>query len=108
MRAPPNAKTLRDFFDGDWNLALASYNAVGAHQRAVGRADRGLLEVDQLVRVLPRETRDYVPMIMAAIVIAGIRSCRFEVSAGDPLSCERIPCRTRSENHRRVDRYLRG
>jgi membrane-bound lytic murein transglycosylase D len=63
---------LARIFDGDWHLALASYNGgPGRLQKAVklGKRDDfwGLAEK---ARLLPRETRDYVPMILAAIVIA--------------------------------------
>jgi membrane-bound lytic murein transglycosylase D len=65
--------TLADMFDGDWHLALASYNGgPGRLQRAIkaagGVADFWALSAKP--RILPRETRDYVPMILAAIVIA--------------------------------------
>lgn len=64
--------TLSKMFDGDWHLALASYNGgPGRMQRAMrtgGANDFWKLAAKP--RVLPRETRDYVPMILAAIVIA--------------------------------------
>ena len=65
-------KDLSDFFGGDWHLALASYNGgPGRVQRAINRA--GIDDFWSLAarpRLLPRETREYVPMILAAIVIA--------------------------------------
>jgi membrane-bound lytic murein transglycosylase D len=64
--------TLSNMFDGDWHLALASYNGgPGRLQRAIraGGANDFWKLADK-PRVLPRETRDYVPMILAAIVIA--------------------------------------
>ena len=65
-------KTLADQFGGDWHLALASYNGgPGRVQRAikqVGRPD--FWSISAKAKVLPRETREYVPMILAAIVIA--------------------------------------
>jgi membrane-bound lytic murein transglycosylase D len=64
--------TLVKMFDGDWHLALASYNGgPGRVQRALKRAkvdDFWTLAAKR--NMLPRETRDYVPMILAAIVIA--------------------------------------
>jgi membrane-bound lytic murein transglycosylase D len=64
--------TLVRMFDGDWHLALASYNGgPGRVQRALKRnraSDFWTLSAKP--RALPRETRDYVPMILAAIVIA--------------------------------------
>jgi membrane-bound lytic murein transglycosylase D len=64
--------TLAKMFDGDWHLALASYNGgPGRMQRVVkaGRTD-DFWELAAKPRLLPRETRDYVPMILAAIIIA--------------------------------------
>jgi membrane-bound lytic murein transglycosylase D len=57
---------------GDWHLALASYNGgPGRVQRAMKRSRRDdFWELTASSRYLPRETRDYVPLILAAIVIA--------------------------------------
>ena len=64
-------KTLYGMFE-DWHLALASYNGgPGRMQRALKRSrqnDFWLLTANK--RYLPRETRDYVPMILAAVLIA--------------------------------------
>jgi membrane-bound lytic murein transglycosylase D len=60
-------------FDGDWHLALASYNGgPGRVQRALkaSRLDDFWTLAAEKPRLLPRETREYVPMILAAIVIA--------------------------------------
>lgn len=65
-------KTLYGMF-GDWHLALASYNGgPGRVQRAVKRAGglNDFWELTKTTRHLPRETRDYVPMILAATIIA--------------------------------------
>jgi membrane-bound lytic murein transglycosylase D len=63
---------LARLFDGDWHLALASYNGgPGRLQKAMKRA--GVDDFWKLAdkpKMLPRETREYVPMILAAIVIA--------------------------------------
>ena len=65
-------KYLNARFDGDWHLALASYNGgPGTVQRAVkrkGQADFWPLAEGR--QFLPRETREYVPMVLASIVIA--------------------------------------
>ena len=64
--------TLATMFSGDWHLALASYNSgPGRVQRAMrtGQANNFWTLADN-PKLLPRETRDYVPMILAAIVIA--------------------------------------
>ncbi|HEX5216182.1 MAG TPA: LysM peptidoglycan-binding domain-containing protein [Vicinamibacterales bacterium] len=86
-------KYLRDFFDGDWHLALASYNAgQGRIQRALQKSKReDFWEVTSTSRYLPRETRDYVPMILAAMIIAknpGLYG--FEVGAAAPLAYETV------------------
>jgi membrane-bound lytic murein transglycosylase D len=64
-------KTLYSMFE-DWHLALASYNGgPGRVQRAMkrsGRDDFWTLSANK--RYLPRETRDYVPLILAAVIIA--------------------------------------
>ena len=64
-------KTLHNMF-ADWHLAMASYNGgPGRVQRAIkksGREDFWALSAS--TRYLPRETRDYVPMILAAVIIA--------------------------------------
>jgi membrane-bound lytic murein transglycosylase D len=63
--------TLNNMFD-DWHLALASYNGgPGRVQRAMKRSRRSdFWDLSASRRYLPRETRDYVPLILAAIVIA--------------------------------------
>src|SRR5581483_11497705 len=66
-------RTLFNLFDGDWHLALASYNGgPGRLQRAIKRAGgfEDFWKLAEKPRLLPRETREYVPMILAAIVIA--------------------------------------
>ena len=64
--------TLVKMFDGDWHLALASYNGgPGRVQRALKNSRTSdFWALSAKPRALPRETRDYVPMILAAIVIA--------------------------------------
>jgi membrane-bound lytic murein transglycosylase D len=64
-------KTLYGMF-GDWHLAMASYNGgPGRMQRAMKRSGKDdFWDLTTTTRYLPRETRDYVPMILAAIIIA--------------------------------------
>lgn len=64
--------TLAKMFDGDWHLALASYNGgPGRVQRAMRRGRKSdFWELAAKPGLLPRETRDYVPMILAAVIIA--------------------------------------
>jgi membrane-bound lytic murein transglycosylase D len=64
-------KTLYKTF-GDWHLALASYNGgPGRVQRAIKRSGRSdFWKLTATTKYLPRETRDYVPLILAAVIIA--------------------------------------
>lgn len=57
---------------GDWHLALASYNGgPGRLQRAIKRSPKDdFWSLSASRKYLPRETRDYVPLILAAVVIA--------------------------------------
>ncbi len=65
-------KSLYTLFNGDWHLALASYNGgPGRIQKAISRSRKSdFWALAEKPRLLPRETREYVPMILAAIVIA--------------------------------------
>lgn len=65
-------RTLHEMFGGDWHLALASYNGgPGRVQRALKRAGvDDFWRLSASSRYLPRETREYVPMILAAIIVA--------------------------------------
>ena len=68
------AKYLKFLYEkfGDWHLALASYNGgYGRVQRAMKRSGRDdFWELSSTRRYLPRETRDYVPLILAAVIVA--------------------------------------
>src|SRR5439155_15414914 len=72
LAAAKYLRTLSNLFNGDWHLALASYNGgPGRLQRAIKAVgvDNFWTLADK-PKLLPRETREYVPMILAAIVIA--------------------------------------
>jgi membrane-bound lytic murein transglycosylase D len=68
------AKYLKSLYAifGDWHLALASYNGgPGRVQRALERSGRSdFWSLSASTRFLPRETRDYVPLILAAVIVA--------------------------------------
>ena len=86
-------KTLGRMFDNDWHLAMASYNggpaACSGPCGARARTTSGRLTATS--RYLPRETREYVPMILAAIVIAKNPSqYGFTVEPEMPLSYEKV------------------
>jgi membrane-bound lytic murein transglycosylase D len=58
-------------FDGDWNMVLAAYNGgPGRVSRAVKKSGiNDFWELSATSKYLPRETREYVPLIMAAMII---------------------------------------
>ena len=67
------ARHLKDLYNqfGDWYLAMAAYNSgPGAVQSAVKRT--GYADFWELYRrnVLPKETRNYVPIILAVTIMA--------------------------------------
>ena len=89
------ARHLRDLHDrfGDWCLAMAAYNSgpVRVQQaiRQAGVADFWVLSEQNL---LPQETRNYVPTILAMTLI-GRNPTRygFDVRPADALEVERVP-----------------
>ena len=86
-------KTLYKLFDGDWNLVLAAYNGgPGRVQRAVNRSGKNdFWELSQSSRYLPRETREYVPLILAAIIVAkNPAQYGFEVVTQTPVSYDKV------------------
>ena len=67
------ARHLKDLHQafGDWYLAMAAYNSGPARvQRAIART--GYADFWELLKrnVLPRETRNYVPLILATTIVA--------------------------------------
>ncbi|HSK08285.1 MAG TPA: transglycosylase SLT domain-containing protein [Vicinamibacterales bacterium] len=72
LAAAKYLRSLHKMFDGDWHLALASYNGgPGRVQRAMQRYKKDdFWSLAARPGALPRETREYVPMILAAIIIA--------------------------------------
>jgi membrane-bound lytic murein transglycosylase D len=57
---------LQSYFDGDWMLALAAYNSgSGNVRRAIRRNQRHHRPTDFFSLDLPRETRAYVPKLLA-------------------------------------------
>ncbi|HEX5107514.1 MAG TPA: LysM peptidoglycan-binding domain-containing protein [Vicinamibacterales bacterium] len=79
---------------GDWHLALASYNGgPGRVQRAMKRSRRDdFWALTSSTRYLPRETRDYVPLILAAIVVArnpaqyGLNIAELEIQRSEQIT----------------------
>ena len=86
-------KTLNGMFDGDWHFAMASYNAgPGRLQGAVRRSKKSdYWAIISSTRYLPRETREYVPMVLAAIIIArNPELYGFKVDPATPLVYETV------------------
>lgn len=88
------ARHLRDLYDefGDWYLALAAYNAgpgrVRRNLKRFGKIDYWTMVERKL---LPRESRNYVPAILASILIyKHPTTYGFSVQTDEPLQFETI------------------
>jgi membrane-bound lytic murein transglycosylase D len=85
-------KTLHGLF-GDWNLVLAAYNGgLGRVQRAMKRSGQDdFWELTRTTKYLPRETREYVPLILAAIIVAkNPVQYGFEMAPAQPVEYETV------------------
>ena len=89
------ARHLRDLYAqfGDWYLAMAAYNSgPGTVQAAVKRT--GYADFWELYRrnVLPKETRNYVPIILAVTIVAkNLSQYGFDdVSMDEPLAYDSV------------------
>ena len=88
------ARYLRDLYGmfGDWYLALAAYNTgEGNVMKAVERT--GYADFWELHRLnaLPRQTRNYVPIILALAMIAKDPAKHgIEVEADEPIDCDTV------------------
>lgn len=86
-------KLLHGLFDGDWHLVMAAYNGgMGRVQRAIKRSgDSDFWSLSESTRFLPRETREYVPLILAAIIVAkNPAQYGFDVVAEAPMGYDRV------------------
>jgi membrane-bound lytic murein transglycosylase D len=86
-------KSLHKMFDGDWHLVLAAYNGgLGRVQRAMKSARTDdFWSLAGSSRYLPRETREYVPLILAAIIVAkNPTQYGFTYEPTDPLAYEKV------------------
>ena len=86
-------KTLSKMFDGDWNLVLAAYNGgPGRVSRAIKRSGvEDFWKLSSTSKYLPRETREYVPLIMAAMIIGrNPAQYGFEAITAEPLAYDKV------------------
>lgn len=86
-------KSLHKLFDGDWHLVLAAYNGgLGRLQRAMKRSGRDdFWSLSATSKYLPRETREYVPLILAAIVVAkNPAQYGFDITPAAPIAYEKV------------------
>lgn len=86
-------KTLSKMFNGDWNLVLAAYNGgPGRVQRAMKRSGRDdFWELADSSKFLPKETREYVPLILAAIIVAkNPVQYGFDIVAHEPITYDKV------------------
>ena len=86
-------KSLHRLFNGDWHLVLAAYNGgLGRLQRAIKRSGKNdFWSLAASSKYLPRETREYVPLILAAIVVAkNPGQYGIEVTQGEPVAYEKV------------------
>jgi len=85
-------KALHEVFD-DWHLALAAYNGgPGRITRALRRtASTDFWDLAARRRALPRETREYVPMVLAAMIV-GRNPAEYDLEIPDvePLGYDSI------------------
>jgi membrane-bound lytic murein transglycosylase D len=87
-------KMLSKMFEGDWHLVLAAYNGgQGRVQRAMQRSGiDNFWDLSETQRFLPKETREYVPLILAGMIIGrNPMQYGFELAAAEPIAYEKVP-----------------
>jgi membrane-bound lytic murein transglycosylase D len=86
-------KTLSRMFDGDWNMVLAAYNGgLGRVQRAMKKSGHDdFWALSDSSKYLPKETREYVPLILAAMIVAkNPAQYGFDIVAHEPISYDKV------------------
>ncbi len=88
------ARHLRDLYErfGDWYLVLAAYNG-GPNRVARILRQHGQIDLWTMVRkrLLPRETRNYVPSVLAAILIySQPEQYGFQVEPHTPIAAAEV------------------
>ncbi len=86
-------RVLYKMFEGDWHLALAAYNGgPGRVRRAIRRSGSSdFWTIATTTRYLPRETRQYVPLALAAMTI-GADPARYDldIERDEPIRYARV------------------
>ena len=89
------ARYLKDLYAmfGDWNLAMAAYNAgEGKIQRGIERYKTNDYWKLRQTKALRRETKNYVPLILAAVVVGKApEKYGIVARAEEPVAVERVP-----------------
>ncbi len=86
-------KSLSRTFHGDWNLVLAAYNGgPGRVSRAIRRSGMDdFWRLSATSRYLPRETREYVPLILAAMIVGrNPAQYGFEAITAEPIGYDKV------------------
>ena len=86
-------KMLHKMFNGDWNLVLAAYNGgLGRLQRAMKKSgETDFWALSDTSKYLPKETREYVPLILAAIIVAkNPVQYGFAIVAQEPVAYDKV------------------
>ncbi len=96
------ARFLRDLherFDGNWYLALASYNCgPGRVSRAISTSGSTCYWELSRQRLIPPETRNYVPKLLAALLIAKEpEKYGFDITYQEPLAYEYVTIPTSTD-----------
>jgi membrane-bound lytic murein transglycosylase D len=87
-------KMLSKMFDGDWHLVLAAYNGgQGRLQRAMKRSGiEDFWDLSETQKFLPKETREYVPLILAGMIVGrNPMQYGFDIATADPIAYEKVP-----------------
>ena len=87
-------KLLAKLFDNDWHLVLAAYNGgQGRVQRAMNRAGiDNFWDLSETQKFLPKETREYVPLILAGMIIGrNPAQYGFDVVTADAIAYDKVP-----------------
>ncbi len=92
-------KDLNERFDGNWYLALASYNCgPGRVSRAISSSGSNCYWELSRQRLIPPETRNYVPKLLAALLIAKEpEKYGFEITYMEPLAYEYVTIPTSTD-----------